>query len=601
MKKINYFLTGFFALCLFTQGVSQGAIPHDEIPRTSNAISYETRLLNMEKMEETLWPHVVYSQTQINSVKSNTIKDSWTANNLSYTLKAFPREDPNFILPLLNRGILNYETGDYYDAYRYLTNAEGIMSDLKQKGFSLGKEQVKIFKGESYEQAMVSFYLGLMLYKTGDYENARAAFSNSLDLDREAVPVQKDLEKMAKKYASKTKEITEQEFIDTYNFLGADHRLANYMLAKTWQKLGEENNVNISLRNANAWKKIPESIKTTTAGNFLKAAELYDSSPPADNPYARIARLRDDNLVVLVEMGFAPEKQLGGVEGNKDYISPRPYPERKAVVYVDGQKLGDAYPMFNLLHQALCTPRSAKDTGQTGKAVGKLALSLMASVVSSDLGDLVNNKWSVAADTRRWGTLPNEIHVVSGKVEPGLHNISVIFYDSEGNPLHHYEQVLYYVPVKDGDETILTVRALRDKNNIISDFYGSKIKYDEKKEEATFNPMDVGGIQIGSRLDVFTVDFSEEGLNDSFLKEGLAVSSGYYSNTNLQKQKFDSTFKGLTIEKVGVIEVEKMTSKKASCRLVDGDLNSGKAFFVTDYKLPFNVISESSNLDRLEK
>lgn len=586
----------FFSFLLLFATTADADLPHKNIEANSNAIAFDQKLLLLEQNGASLWAHNFYSQKLINSVKKNTLRDAWTASNLSYSLQALARENNNFILPLLNRAILNYETGDYYDSFRYLKNAKGVMESLKQKGFILTGEQKKIFKGESYEQAMANFYMGLMLYQKGDYQNARASFASALDLDREIIPNQKDLESLSKSLAAKDKELTAQDIIDLYNFLGNDNRIAHYMLARAWMKLGEEQNVNISLRHANKWKKVPQVIASKMTGRYYKMVAAFDVAPPADNPYAKIERLRNDNLVMLIEMGFAPTKELGGFDGNKDMISVRAFPERKAKVFVDGKELGEAYPIHSLLHQAICAPRTAKDTAQSGKAAGKFAVTLLASIISSDLAETIGDKWSVAADTRRWGTLPNEIHLISGKVEPGLHNITVLFYDVAGNPLPHYEQVLYFVPVRDDEKTFFTIRAIRDKHNMVQDFYGSKIIYDQKKNEVTFNPRDLSGVQVGDQLDLFTIDFGDQEANTQFMTQGLVMQYGYYMNSEIPaKQKFDSMFKNFTIKKIGEVRVTKVKGNKATSELVEGGLALKQEAFVTNYRFAVSEIKEANH------
>jgi tetratricopeptide (TPR) repeat protein len=465
----------FCLLVLLASGAFANFV-HKDVPDDSNAIAFDQRLLLRQANEEYIWPDVIHSEQQIKAQKTNMIRDAWIAHNLSFTLKAFPREDSNFVLPLLNRGLLNYSTGNYDKAYRYLRNAQMSMEDLKQKSMTIAGERAKIFKGEHYERAMVNFYLGLMLYERGDYENARAMFSRTLECDRETIPEQKRFNKLAKQFTRKKKGAVEQDFFTMYQTLGNDHRLAYYMLARTYNKLDQHRDSEISLAHADDWQDVPTFIKKESCGIFLDKADVFDTPPPPDNPYAAKERLEKDNLVVLIQMGFAPAKQISGLQGRKDILAPREYLERKAVLYVDGKRVGEAYPIFNLMHQATPTVRTLKDTAQTGKAAGKFALTLLAAVVSDDLARIVENKWSVAADTRRWGSLPNEFQLISARVEPGLHTVTVLFYDQNGNPLPHYEQTHYFIPTKKDKETFLVLRSLRDKCNTVRDFYGSKIK-----------------------------------------------------------------------------------------------------------------------------
>jgi tetratricopeptide (TPR) repeat protein len=593
-------MVGAFCLLAVLASNAFANFVHTDVPDDSNAIAFDQRLLLREANEEYIWPDVIHSQQQIKAQKSNMNRDAWIAHNLSFTLKAFPREDNNFVLPLLNRGLLNYSTGNYDKAYRYLLNAQISMEDLKQKSMTLAGERAKIFKGEHYERAMVSFYLGLMLYQKGDYENARAMFSRTLECDRETVPDQKRLNKLAKQFTRKKMGAVEQDFLTMYQKLGNDHRLAYYMLARTYSKLDQHRDSEISLDHADDWQNVPTFIKKESCGIFIGKADSFDTSPPSDNPYATKERLEKDNLVILIQTGFAPAKQISGFEGRRDILAPRDYPERRAVLYVDGKRMGEAYPIFNLMHQATPTVRTLKDTAQTGKAAGKFAITMLSALVSDDLARLVENKWSVAADTRRWGSLPNEFKVISARVEPGQHTVTVLFYDQNGNPLPHYEQTHYFIPTKKDKETFLVLRSLRDKCNTVRDFYGSKIKsYNAKKNEIVFNAGDLAGIQVGQDLDIIAFDLGDEKLNQQFVNEGY-VAPGF-TNITLLKQRFDQKYKKSTVTKVGVARVKKLIRSKAVCTLVEGNLNFKKTYFITNYKLPLAAIKDESNHDMLQK
>lgn len=599
MRCMRIMVLAFCLLVLLASGAFANFV-HKDVPDDSNAIAFDQRLLLRQAHEEYIWPDTIYSQQQMKAQRSNMIKDGWIAHNLSFTLKALPREDNNFVLPLLNRGLLNYSTGNYDKAYRYLVNAQMSMEDLKQKSMTLAGERAKIFKGEHYERAMVSFYLGLMLYDKGDYENARAMFSRTLEYDRETVPEQERLDKLAKKYTRKKKGGTEQEFMTIYQTLGNDHRLAYYMLARTYKKLDQHRDSEISMDHADDWQDVPAFIKEESFGGFLGRAHSFDPPPPPDNPYAAKERLEKDNLVILIQMGFAPAKQTSGFEGRKDILAPRDYPERKTVLYVDGKRVGEAYPIFNLMHQAAPTVRTLKDTAQTGKAAGKFLVGIFASALSSDLGRLVRDKWSVAGDTRRWGSLPNEFQLISARVEPGLHTVTVLFYDQNGNPLPHYEQTHYFIPTKKDKETFLVLRSLRDKCNTVRDFYGSKMQsYNAKKNEIVFNARDLAGIQVGQNLDIITFDLGDEKLNQEFVKEGY-VAPGF-TNIMILKQRFDQKYKKSSITRVGVARVSKLTRSKAVCTLVEGNLDSKKTYFISNYKLPMPVIKDENNYDTLQK
>ena len=72
----------------------------------------------------------------------------------------------------------------FYTAYQVM-NATRVNDSGRQMGAAVVFEGVKVWKGEPFEQAMAHYYLGMIYLLKNDYENARAAFSNSLFKVRE--------------------------------------------------------------------------------------------------------------------------------------------------------------------------------------------------------------------------------------------------------------------------------------------------------------------------------------------------------------------------------------------------------------------------------
>jgi hypothetical protein len=110
---------------------------------------------------------------------------------------------------------------------------------------------------------------------------------------------------------------------------------------------------------------------------------------------------------------------------------------------------------------------------------------------------------------------------------------------------------------------VLVTRALRDKWNAINSFYCSKVlSYDAKSE---------------------TLRFTSSDLNPYI---------GYDEST--QKQHMASLYPNMRIKKVGVAKVVDGGSR-ADCKMVQGMLEKGQTYFVTDYDFPFNDVTEVSN------
>ena len=96
------------------------------------------------------------------------------------------KTDENFVLNNARLGsaaLVQYDLDQaenaFLRAYEVL-NSFGVNSGGRSLGAVLVDEKIRVWRGEPFERAMLNFYLGLVYYMRHDYENARAAFENSL-------------------------------------------------------------------------------------------------------------------------------------------------------------------------------------------------------------------------------------------------------------------------------------------------------------------------------------------------------------------------------------------------------------------------------------
>lgn len=93
----------------------------------------------------------------------------------------------NKVLNDMRLGIASIDAGRYDLAEQLfddaLMNIEAVYADndqAKKARQLFVKEQTKDFKGEPYERVMAYFYRGLLYMRAGDYENARASFKGGM-------------------------------------------------------------------------------------------------------------------------------------------------------------------------------------------------------------------------------------------------------------------------------------------------------------------------------------------------------------------------------------------------------------------------------------
>jgi tetratricopeptide (TPR) repeat protein len=284
----------------------------------------------------------------------------------------------------------------------------GVNDGGRSLGAVLVDEKIKIWKGEPYERAMANFYLGLVYYMRGDYENARGAFENALFKLRD--------------YSSDDKKSAKQDYRD----VESNFAIATIMLGKCWQKLGRDD---------------------LAHANLTRAVELQ----PRLREVADYDRNLQSNLLLVVDLGHAPQK-VTDFDGSIVGFAPTPAqagPLPLARVRVDGRWIDDSQlgePTIDLVAmaqdrrwQSIDTIRAIKSGLGTGLIAagafeGARGLNEHGSSQRRDLtaaaalfGAGLLLKATSQADVRQWEMLPRTVYVIPLHVSPGAHDVVVDF------------------------------------------------------------------------------------------------------------------------------------------------------------------------------
>jgi len=325
------------------------------------------------------------------------------------------KTDENFVLNNARLGSTTLAAYDldgaesaFLNAYEVI-NSTGVNSGGRGAAAAVVNEKLKVWKGEPFEKAMVNYYLGIVYYMRHDYENARAAFENSLF-------------KLRDYGESKNKD-------DEYRRVESDFVLGYLMLAKSQQRLGDDQ----------AARK-----------SFDRVVELR----PQLRGLADERRNRESNVLLIVDFGMGPRRVTSEYDGafvgfapRRQEIGPIPLPR----VSVDGKPAaGPRTPNYDLppvdllalaqekRWQDIDTIRATKDIIGTGLIAGGAYEGIHAArherhqgqnaAIAAGLvaGGLLL-KASSQADTRTWEMLPRTSYVIPLTLPPGKHDITVDF------------------------------------------------------------------------------------------------------------------------------------------------------------------------------
>jgi tetratricopeptide (TPR) repeat protein len=277
-------------------------------------------------------------------------------------------------------------------------NSVGVNDGGRSLGAALVSENIKVWKGEPFERAMVNFYLGVVYYMRHDYANARGAFENAL---------------------FKLRDYGEGDQKDQYQTVESNFVLGYLMLGRCYQQLGK-----------------PEQAQK----NFDRVTSLRpDLAPLADASFNEKA-----NLVMIIDFGRGPQKVANadgafvGYQPTPRQQGPIPFP----AVDVDGRRFdlrGRNLPPVDLLALAQDRKWESIDTIRAVKSVAGTAL-IAAGITSAavrehpdpavSLGLVAGGlllKATSQADLRQWEMLPRTVFVVPVQVPPGKHDVTVEF------------------------------------------------------------------------------------------------------------------------------------------------------------------------------
>jgi tetratricopeptide (TPR) repeat protein len=285
-------------------------------------------------------------------------------------------------------------------------NSTGVNDPGRAFNAAVVGESNKIWKGEPFERAMTNFYLGLVYYMEGDFNNSRGAFENAL---------------------FKLRDYGDADKPDQYQEFESNFTLAYLMLAKSWQHLGRDDKAQ---------------------DMFATVAKLR----PDLQPTVAALSQPDDNVLLVIDWGMGPRKIENG---DHAFVGFGPLPQQAGLIpppyiFVDGapaQLSGPPQPPVDLLALAQDRKWQDIDTIRAIKSVlGKGLVGAGAVVAAHGSGftghshngnDVAAGLGLIAAgalldassqaDLRQWEMLPRTTYLIPLRLPPGPHEISVRF------------------------------------------------------------------------------------------------------------------------------------------------------------------------------
>jgi hypothetical protein len=335
--------------------------------------------------------------------------------------------------------------GDFEDAKARLDDAimriGGIITndaDAARARRLFSAESTKPFIGEPYERVMAYFYRGILYWRDGQPDNARACFRSGQVIDSDP----------------------EHENYD------ADYVLLDYLDGLASAKLNAD------------------------GGDAFVRAQAHagpNVSLPTYNPAA--------NVLVFAEYGYGPRKYAGGEYGELLRFHTDDSPTRSArLVLGDGWKVIPLPAYDDLGYQATTRGGRVMDHILGNKAYFKSGVNaagdvaLAGAVIAHDqgrkrerrgkdgddanmaalglgilgvLGKVASAATQAQADIRQWNNLPQRLSFAAIQLPPGQHNGRIEFLDRDGSVLEQRTQKVSISVGADDRDTVVFLSELK--------------------------------------------------------------------------------------------------------------------------------------------
>ena len=336
-------------------------------------------------------------------------------------------------------------TGDFTEAKAKLDDAIARIGGIITNDAEAAKartlfnaESTKPFIGEPYERVMAYYYRGILYWRDGEPDNARACFRSGQVIDSD--PEQKNYD--------------------------ADYVLLDYLSGLASTKLQADGTDAFARAQAHAGEKI---------------------ALPPYNPAA--------NVLVFAEFGYGPRKYAAGQYGEQLRFHAEDSPSHSARLVLDGGRKVVPLPAYDDLgFQATTRGGRVMDHILGNKAYFKAGanvagdIALAGSAIASDqarrrerrgkdgddaeaaaiglgilgiISKIASSATRTEADIRQWNNLPQRLSFAAIKLPPGEHSGRIEFIGRDGNVLTQRSQQVSISVGSDDRDTVVFLSELK--------------------------------------------------------------------------------------------------------------------------------------------
>jgi len=393
-------------------------------------------------------------------------------------------------------GSIYLAQGDYDKALDCFLNAHYLMNNitafkaLERKAVGLtGSEDSKAYKGDPYEKAMNSLYVGLLLYNKGDLENAMAAFKTGIlaDSDSKDASYKSDIailfllesriakklgdESLSKDYCGVVEGLRSSS---DYSILGFDDKVIEKML-------NLKNNVLLVMELGEGPYKVRRGQYGELAvinGDLYEVRDLKLKIDDKVNPDYQVY----SNTDIYFQANTRGGRKMDGILKGKAVFKNNSANTARTAINISSQ----------LMNQANQTSDPYARAGLAAAA----GISAMISGGAAIMSSITNPK----ADIRHWSLLPEHIVIFPLSISPGKHKVTFEFNDGRYSRSDIKSSYGFDIDIQKDKDNIIFKRVLNCQISQNSSGLVSQVVKTEDNKPKLTKP----DVNSGVSYDVFT-------------------------------------------------------------------------------------------------
>ncbi|OFZ19636.1 MAG: hypothetical protein A2X94_17495 [Bdellovibrionales bacterium GWB1_55_8] len=327
------------------------------------------------------------------------------------------------LLYLLDLGLSLHSAGKYEESNRAFLAADKV-AEIKdytslaaESATLLTTDTVKDYKGEDFENVLISTYLAMNYALLGDNENALV----------EARRVNRKLHLMIFEGKRKYKQ----------------NAFARYLSAILYEAEGDPNDAYIDYKKTRELRPGFPGLgrdlwRTARLTGMRDEMEAWDNEYGLTEEDHRLAleaapRSGKGEIIILYENGISPVKRPNPDFRQLPKFYPRPNPVSRATIQLDGRELAQTAVLHDIERTAIQNLEEKYGGLVAKKIAGLVAKELVSDQIerhtkSPALGFMarVILYASDRADVRSWNLLPRDLQIARIPVEPGVHEVRIL-------------------------------------------------------------------------------------------------------------------------------------------------------------------------------